>query len=288
MVISGEIVAHQPTRTERGIISNPIPAKESPGNGQSEHGQLNSCLLHPPQGRDPLPGTYSDKTGTLELVHTQRHLSGCPPCSRKIQCPSRHRIKGFPGRDGLEARPPGNQTFLVSVLDRPLCQQTDSATQTVHKLETGPRGLPNRCSKCQLEQSKRICLPSFQFGASCSEQSSGRPDRDSSGCSGLASTALVTTRSEPADSGTQASTEHEVSLAKSSTGSPNVPTPSSGRLSCLVQRYETEGFSKDVANLLVAATRSSTSKTYESSWRRWCIWCAPRKVNPLSATLDNI
>jgi hypothetical protein len=48
MVISGEIVAHQPTRTERGIISNTIPAKESPCNGQSEHGQLNSCLLHQP------------------------------------------------------------------------------------------------------------------------------------------------------------------------------------------------------------------------------------------------
>jgi hypothetical protein len=101
----------------------------------------------------------------------------------------------------------------------------------------------------------------------------------------------VATPSESADSGTQASNEHEVSLAKSSqfnTGSPNVPTPSSGRLSCLVQRYETEGFSKDVANQLVAATRSSTSKTYESSWRRWCIWCAPRKVNPLSAALENI
>ena len=101
----------------------------------------------------------------------------------------------------------------------------------------------------------------------------------------------MATPSESADSGTQASNEHEVSLAKSSqfnTGSPNVPTPSSGRLSCLVQRYETEGFSKDVANQLVAATRSSTSKTYESSWRRWCIWCAPRKVNPLSAALENI
>ena len=47
-------------------------------------------------------------------------------------------------------------------------------------------------------------------------------------------------------------------------------------------------FTKDVANLLVAATRSSTSKTYESSWRRWCGWCSEREVNPLSATLANI
>ena len=69
---------------------------------------------------------------------------------------------------------------------------------------------------------------------------------------------------------------------------PNVPTRPSSRVSCLIQRYETEGFSKDVANLLVAATRSSTSKTYESSWRRWCGWCSERKINPLSATLTNI
>ena len=72
------------------------------------------------------------------------------------------------------------------------------------------------------------------------------------------------------------------------TGSPNVPTPPSSRVSCLIQRYETEGFSEDVANLLVAATCSFTSKAYESSWRRWCNWCSERKINPLSATLANI
>ena len=39
------------------------------------------------------------------------------------------------------------------------------------------------------------------------------------------------------------------------------PTPPPGRVSCLLQSYRTEGLSKDVANLLVVATRTSTSKT---------------------------
>ena len=43
------------------------------------------------------------------------------------------------------------------------------------------------------------------------------------------------------------------------------PTPPPGRVSCLLQSYRREGLRKDVANLLVAATRTSTSKTHESS-----------------------
>ena len=35
-------------------------------------------------------------------------------------------------------------------------------------------------------------------------------------------------------------------------------------------------------------SRSSTCKTYESSWRRWCSWCAGRKINQLSASPNEI
>ena len=77
----------------------------------------------------------------------------------------------------------------------------------------------------------------------------------------------MATLSEPVNSGTGSCPEQTISFAESSrsaTGTPNVSTLPSERVSCLLQRYEAEGLSKDVANLLVAATRTSTSKTCES------------------------
>ena len=277
---------------ERCIISGAISTEEpSPRDSQSEYGQLNGCLVYQSQGRNTLPGTHPDNTRTLELVHTAGHLSGCTPCPREIKCPSRPRIKGISRRHRLEARPSSDQTLSVSMQDRPLCNQTDLSTQAVHQLATRPEGCPHRCSKCELACPQGICFPSIQLAACCPKQSSSRPDRASPCCPSMASTAMVATPLKSSNSRTGASSKQEISSDKPEQprpGPPNVPTPPSSRVSCLIQRYETEGFSKDVANLLVAATRSSTSKTYESSWRRWCGWCSERKINPLSATLTNI
>lgn len=292
MVFSGGPVTYKSFGIERGIISGAISTEEpSPRDSQSERGQLNGCLVHQSQGRNTLPGTHPDNTRTLELVHTAGHLFGCTSCPREIKCPSRPRIKGISTRHRLEARPSSDQTLSISMQDRPLCNQTDLSTQAVHQLATRPEGCPHRCSKCELACPQGICFPSIQPAACCPKQSSGRPDRASPCCPSMASTAMVATPIKPSTSRTGASSKQEISSDKPEQprpGPPNVPTPPSSRVSCLIQRYETEGFSKDVANLLVAATRSSTSKTYESSWHRWCGWCSQRKINPLSATLTNI
>ena len=106
----------------------------------------------------------------MELVHIPRHLSGGTPCPREVKYNSRHRIKGFSGRHRLEVRPPSDETLSVSMQDIHLRHQTDTATQTVHQLETRSGGSPDRCSKCELAYPKRICLPSIQLGASSSKQ----------------------------------------------------------------------------------------------------------------------
>ena len=48
--------------------------------------------------------------------------------------------------------------------------------------------------------------------------------------------------------------------------SSNVSSSSLGRVSHLYKRFQAEGIPTNVADLLIAATRSSTHKTYESSW----------------------
>jgi hypothetical protein len=83
---------------------------------------------------------------------------------------------------------------------------------------------------------------------------------------------------------------------RSSTDSRDDPTTSLvGRVSYLQQRYQAEGISRNVAELLISATRRSTQKeknkkktTCESSWKRWCNWCVSGQIDPISASLSNI
>ena len=59
------------------------------------------------------------------------------------------------------------------------------------------------------------------------------------------------------------------------------------RLSHIREQHQTEGFSEDVTEILLSATRASTHKTYQSAGRLWSSWCYKRKVNPISATLND-
>ena len=144
--------------------------------------------------------------------------------------------------------------------DRSFCHQIVSSIEAIHQLETRSRSTQLRCSECELERFGGICLPPFNL-----EQ-------------GVLNKALtIPYRADHTFCRIQQIRNRYSQCIHTSPGH-----------SCLLQRYETEGLSKDVANLLVAATRTSTSKTHESSWRRWCRWCNIKKVNPLAATLSNI
>jgi hypothetical protein len=68
----------------------------------------------------------------------------------------------------------------------------------------------------------------------------------------------------------------------------NVSTPASSRLACFQRVCETGDLPEHVTRLLSAATRKSTNKTYDSVWRKWCGWCDPRQIDPISAGFSNI
>ena len=71
-------------------------------------------------------------------------------------------------------------------------------------------------------------------------------------------------------------------------GSYDKSSSSLGCASHLYQRFQAEGIPTNVADLLIAATRSSTHKTYESSWNRWCRWCSGWQIDPLSSSISGI
>ena len=94
-------------------------------------------------------------------------------------------------------------------------------------------------------------------------------------CSSLASPELVAGSSETYNISAIVATDQSNPLngpSRPEPSSSNVPSPSLGRVSHLYQRFQAESIPSNVADLLIAATRISTHKTYESSWNRWCRW----------------
>jgi hypothetical protein len=75
---------------------------------------------------------------------------------------------------------------------------------------------------------------------------------------------------------------------RSSTDSSDDPATSAERVSYIQQRYQAECISRNLAELLISATRRSTQKTYESSWKHWSSWCVSGQIDPISASLSKI
>ena len=136
MVSPRENVTHKCVRTQVGPISNSSVAKEpAPNNNQTEHVQLNSWLIHQPQGRNTLHGTCTTDTGTLVLVHAERYVSHCVACPRQNKHSGGQRIEGVQDQDRLEIRPPSNPTISVRMKDRSFCHQVDSSIEAIHQLQ---------------------------------------------------------------------------------------------------------------------------------------------------------
>ena len=63
---------------------------------------------------------------------------------------------------------------------------------------------------------------------------------------------------------------------------------STGRLAYLRGSYQGTGVSEEAISLLMSSWRDSTSKNYNSSWRKWELWCGGKGINPISPSLGNI
>ena len=158
-------------------------------------------------------------------------------------------------------------------------------------METRPRSHPHRRLHDNLGSSARLRLSSIQLDIQNSGEGNDRTNRDNSSRPNLANPALVAGSVEA--SNISASTTAKQSNppnrpVRSEQSSPDVSSPSLGRVSNFYQRFQAEGIPTNVADLLIAATRTSTHKTYESSWNRWCRWCSGRQIDPLSSSINDI
>ena len=52
--------------------------------------------------------------------------------------------------------------------------------------------------------------------------------------------------------------------------------------------FQAKGFSKQARSLLSASWRKGTQRDYSSKFKKYCSWCCTRKINPNSATLNQV
>lgn len=61
-----------------------------------------------------------------------------------------------------------------------------------------------------------------------------------------------------------------------------------GRLETIRNRFEMQGLSRPMVELLLVGNRPNTTATYGSAWNCWSNWCAGRGVDPMSASVVRI
>ena len=211
--------------------------------------------------------------------------------TRKRQRLSGQGVQRIHGHERVEVRPHNHSSLPAELSDRSICESHNQSTRGLHQLETRPGSYPHRRLHNKLGYSTGLCLPSLQSDIEDPDEVNNRPNRTNSRCSSLASSALVAGSAETPDISASVASEQSNPVngpVRSEPRSSNESSSSLGRVSHLYQRFQAEGIPTNVADLLIAATRSSTDKTYESSWNRWCRWCAGWQLDPLSSSLSDI
>ena len=268
------------------------PQRPVQHDGLSTHGQYNHHSSRQQQRGNTFPTTRQSTSRTVAVVSAKSNSGHRSAPTRQTQRVGRQRIKRVLRLQRMSNRPTSDSTLLkrVQCTCRPVCLTSNSPPANICQLETRPGCYLHRYNDPGLVPSKRLCLSTVQSNFSSAEENISGPSRPGLSGPSMASTALVANSSEPNQEPC-----HDPNLQTSAKGScissenpPNVPKASSSRLSHTREQHQTEGFSEDVTEILLSATRASTRKTYQSAWGQWSSWCSKRKVNPISATLNDV
>lgn len=237
------------------------------------------------------PPAYDSGIRNVGLVSGKGYPRDRFSHTRKRQRLSGQGVQRIHGHERVEVRPNNYSALPAELSDRSICESPNQSTRRLRQLETRPGSHPHRRLHNKLGYSTGLWLPPLQSDIEDPDEVNNRPNRTNSHCSSLASSALVAGSVETPDIPASVASEQSNPVNGPDRPEPrssNVSSSSLGRVSHLYQRFRAEGIPTNVADLLIAATRSSTHKTYESSWNRWCRWCSGRQIDPLSSSLSDI
>lgn len=292
LVASGSQTTHKRPRIESGLsCRQSLPQGQGEHCGMSPHGQHYCYCPREQQRGNTFPTTCQLNSETVAVVSSEINPDHCSTLTRQAQQHSRQRIQGVLRLQRVANRPTTNPTLHNRVQCRPFCLSLNSHSSNICQLETRPRGILHGCNDTELGHSERLRLSTIQSDSTSSEKSLAGQSGSGLDSSSLAGTTLVASSPEPSNQETSHDPELQI-LVEGPCIPPqnpsNVSQAPSGRLSYIREQHQTEGFSEDITEILLSATRTSTHKTYQSAWGQWNSWCAKRKVNPVSATLNDV
>ena len=296
MVTSRIQESHQLVGVEGCLPSSSIFRQQFPSlPRQSLYGQCFSHCLHQSEGGHSFSKAVPSCPGVLGLVCSETNHHTCRTHPRTFQCDCRLRVQTFEGLQQLDAEQANLQQHSAEirpVLRGPVCVFQEHATEGVLQLEAGSNDNSSRHSNAVVEAPSSLPLPTICSGGESSSENQGGEGalRTASG-SRLASTAVALPTAQHVDKPSPDPTEQ----AGPSQQPPEQDTPNGGvqphdtsRLACIRNGLESLGFSEDSSLLICSSWRKSTSKSYETAWKRWSSWYHQREVNPVSTSLINI
>ena len=165
-----------------------------------------------------------------------------------------------------------------------LCLEGVSPAGTILQLETRPRVSSNGCLPSGLESDFPVRIPAILFNNSRAQSSANsKGKQDDTNRTNMAVTTVVPTAVVHGHNDAIIPRSTHQTVVKSQ--GPNTPfiakllSEPSG-LASLRDRLRAEGVSEGVINIMLHSRRQGTTKSYESAWKNWRLWCGRRGVDP--------
>jgi hypothetical protein len=296
LVRGGSQTSHQHSRVDCGRIGDQN-FHEAPETfiDSLEDRQHNCVVISSEDGRDPKSDYDRDSKTNLGIPSGSGDHDYCRMDSFPSEHNSRLGIEEHQGLGGMEAfhgNFPKSVPTLGSTRHRPFCVQNISSSSSILQLESGPRVSSSRCFPTNLGARLPIRLPSVLSDNSGPKTGgkarSGENDIDHPLVAN--STLVPFTPVYVNPSSVNLTSERELASkphGRSTSLIEELLSEPSG-LASFRDRLSAEGFSSSSQNLILNARAKGTTKNYESTWKKWVLWCSGRNLDPFTCSVKDI
>ena len=159
-----------------------------------------------------------------------------------------------------------------------------SSTEQLFQLEARPKLHRSGCLSPTLGSKVPVCFPSILSNCTSLETSAiTKCKQDGVGRAIMADTTMVSTSTlNGGRSSCPPPSVSQTSVKPRGTDSPSIGNFISGSsgLAGVRDRLQAEGVSEGASNLILHARRQGSTRTYESAWKKWSLWCHERRMDP--------
>ena len=239
--------------------------------------------------RPLLGGRIPDQVGVGKRSTDQGQTS-----ARQAQCSSRRTIKTGPNsRDRVESVTAGIPEHLRGVWNakhRPVCNVQEHQVADVCVTPSRERSPRHGRHVSELGQDVRLRIPTDRVYHRSPPQDSSVGLHGDTRSTLLSHSTVVSVAAQSASRSTEEVTSTSQTTQAAREGyfprrrRQIIPT----RVDVIQRSFQEAGFPRDVSHHLSRKTRSSSTRTYEAKWRVFARWCHGRRIDPLSAPLNDV